>query len=214
MDKWFYRMPTLGPITGHFAEWYNLSGKPPYQHRGVDGGLLGEQLFACAYGPVVSHTNYGAYGNSVCIKLESNPPLYALLGHMRDKPLVSIGDYVEPETQIGIVGATGEVTGPHWHWQVNINSQFSTNIADSIDPLTLLYSEEELDRLALAEMRIDAFGGILNQLTRLTCANGVVIPSGQTVFDILKLEADTRGMNQGQYLDDLNAALIKHINEQ
>jgi murein DD-endopeptidase MepM/ murein hydrolase activator NlpD len=41
------------------------------------------------------------------------------------------GDTVEPDTVVGLVGATGRVTGPHLHWGVKLQGA-------NVDPLTLV----------------------------------------------------------------------------
>lgn len=42
--------------------------------------------------------------------------------HMRDPSPLSVGDSVNRNTIIGIMGATGNVTGPHLHYEIMINS--------------------------------------------------------------------------------------------
>jgi murein DD-endopeptidase MepM/ murein hydrolase activator NlpD len=48
---------------------------------------------------------------------------------------VAPGDTVAAGEQIGLVGATGRVTGPHLHWVVRYG-------AISVDPLSLLMIAE------------------------------------------------------------------------
>jgi murein DD-endopeptidase MepM/ murein hydrolase activator NlpD len=50
--------------------------------------------------------------------------------HM-SKPEVSVGDTVQRGQEIGLVGATGRVTGPHLHWSARYG-------ALSVDPGDLL----------------------------------------------------------------------------
>jgi murein DD-endopeptidase MepM/ murein hydrolase activator NlpD len=52
--------------------------------------------------------------------------------HM-SKPLVAAGDTVERGQKIGLVGATGRVTGPHLHW----SARFGALTFDPADLLTL-----------------------------------------------------------------------------
>ena len=41
------------------------------------------------------------------------------------------GDIATPDTIVGLVGATGRVTGPHLHWSVRLNGA-------RVDPLSLI----------------------------------------------------------------------------
>jgi murein DD-endopeptidase MepM/ murein hydrolase activator NlpD len=49
------------------------------------------------------------------------------LSELRVKP----GDTVRPTTIVGLVGATGRVTGPHLHWSIRLNGA-------RVDPLSLV----------------------------------------------------------------------------
>ncbi len=45
-------------------------------------------------------------------------PDYHRLGHMKDAPLVKIGDWVERGRLIGYVGTSGASSGPHCHYDI------------------------------------------------------------------------------------------------
>jgi murein DD-endopeptidase MepM/ murein hydrolase activator NlpD len=50
---------------------------------------------------------------------------------------VSEGDTVEAGTPIGLVGATGRVTGPHLHWVARYGNT-------SVDPRSLIAASREV----------------------------------------------------------------------
>lgn len=83
-------------------------------HRGVDlSGRTGDPVYAVARGIVVESkmTEYG--GNKVAIRHADRSISYYL--HL-NKRMVNVGQSVLAHQQIGTVGATGRVTGPHLHF--------------------------------------------------------------------------------------------------
>ncbi len=83
------------------------------------GAPTGTSIFAAADGTVIVAKNNGGwnggYGNYVVIQHPNGTQ--SLYAHM-SKVLVSAGDNVAQGGTIGKVGATGEATGPHLHFEV------------------------------------------------------------------------------------------------
>jgi len=75
-------------------------------------------IYAPAAGTVVFTGPLTALGNATYI--DHGLGIFTGYGHQAEI-LVNIGDHVEPGQQIGIIGATGRVTGPHLHWEIWAN---------------------------------------------------------------------------------------------
>ncbi|MEI5519429.1 M23 family metallopeptidase [Streptomyces brasiliscabiei] len=104
-------------------------------HTGVDFvAPTGTTLKAVGAGTVVSAGWGGAYGNQVVVKLADG--YYAQYAHLSSIS-VSAGQSVSGGQQIGLSGATGNVTGPHLHFEIRT----SPNYGSDIDPLAYLRSK-------------------------------------------------------------------------
>ena len=88
-------------------------------HRGMDiPAPAGTPIFAAADG-VVNTNNHWSYGISV--KLSHGNGVATIYGHMSQRA-VNNGDYVTKGQLIGYVGSTGNSTGNHLHFEVNVNN--------------------------------------------------------------------------------------------
>jgi murein DD-endopeptidase MepM/ murein hydrolase activator NlpD len=103
-------------------------------HTGVDFLVgSGTPVHSVAAGTVVSAGADGAYGNDVIIRHADGK--YTLYGHLTE-PLVSAGQTVTEGQEIGISGATGNVTGPHLHFEVRTTPDYGSDI----DPVAYMAS--------------------------------------------------------------------------
>ncbi|MFJ4620947.1 peptidoglycan DD-metalloendopeptidase family protein [Streptomyces sp. NPDC088812] len=115
---------------------YRMSGSmwSSGYHTGVDFVVsTGTSLKAVGAGTVVSAGWGGAYGNQVVIKLADG--YYAQYAHLSSLS-VSAGQTVSAGQQIGLSGATGNVTGPHLHFEIRT----TPNYGSDIDPVAYLRS--------------------------------------------------------------------------
>ncbi|MDX3585847.1 LysM peptidoglycan-binding domain-containing M23 family metallopeptidase [Streptomyces europaeiscabiei] len=104
-------------------------------HTGVDFvAPTGTTLKSVGAGTVVSAGWGGAYGNQVVIKLADG--YYAQYAHLSSIS-VSAGQSVSGGQQIGLSGATGNVTGPHLHFEIRTTPNYGADI----DPLAYLRSK-------------------------------------------------------------------------
>ncbi|MEU1709311.1 peptidoglycan DD-metalloendopeptidase family protein [Streptomyces sp. NPDC005706] len=128
-----YNLPVAAPTVGtayHVAGSMWSSG----YHTGVDFVVpTGTSLKAVGAGTVVSAGWGGAYGNQVVIKL--NDGYYAQYAHLSQLS-VSAGQTVTPGQQVGLSGATGNVTGPHLHFEIRT----TPNYGSDVDPVAYLRS--------------------------------------------------------------------------
>jgi murein DD-endopeptidase MepM/ murein hydrolase activator NlpD len=107
-----------------------FNGEPRSQHGGADfGSPEGTPIKAPNAGRVVLASSRYFSGNTVV--LDHGLGLFSLFAHL-SATSVKIGDMVKTGEEIGKVGATGRVTGPHLHWSVRVNDA-------RVDPLSLLF---------------------------------------------------------------------------
>lgn len=90
-------------------------------HTGVDFRVgTGTPIRAAQTGRVVETTSSGPYGNSIVI--DHGNGIRTRYAH-QSKLLVGKGDVVQAGERIGLSGATGNVTGPHLHFEVLKNGK-------------------------------------------------------------------------------------------
>ncbi|MFI9154970.1 peptidoglycan DD-metalloendopeptidase family protein [Streptomyces sp. NPDC053367] len=103
-------------------------------HTGADFVVpTGTSLKAVGAGTVVSAGWGGAYGNQVVIKLSDG--YYAQYAHLSSLS-VSAGQTVTAGQQVGLSGATGNVTGPHLHFEIRTTPDYGSDV----DPIAYLRS--------------------------------------------------------------------------
>ncbi|MDX1562975.1 MAG: peptidoglycan DD-metalloendopeptidase family protein, partial [Gammaproteobacteria bacterium] len=89
-------------------------------HRGVDyGAPTGTPVIAAGDGTVESRGVNGGYGNAVVLRHGGN--ITTLYAHLSRFGNYGVGARVRQGDVIGYVGATGQATGPHLHYEYRIN---------------------------------------------------------------------------------------------
>ncbi|MFE4053484.1 peptidoglycan DD-metalloendopeptidase family protein [Streptomyces sp. YIM B13518] len=125
------------PGAGGLGTAYKVAGSmwSSGYHTGVDFSVpTGTSLKAVGAGTVVSAGWGGAYGNQVVLKLEDG--YYAQYAHLSSLS-VSAGQTVTAGQQVGLSGATGNVTGPHLHFEIRT----TPNYGSDVDPVSYLRSK-------------------------------------------------------------------------
>jgi murein DD-endopeptidase MepM/ murein hydrolase activator NlpD len=121
--------PVPGVAGSNFGTRSIFNGEERAPHAGVDfRGAVGTPVAAPAGGRVVLAEDLFFTGQTVVI--DHGLGLYSLLAHL-SRIDVMPGDAVSRGQRIGLLGATGRVTGPHLHWTVRLGEA-------RVDPLRLL----------------------------------------------------------------------------
>ena len=109
--------PARGRISGVYGSQRVLNGKPRRPHLGIDvAGPTGTPVVAPVDGKVsLARPEMFFTGNTVM--LDHGQGVSSVYAHL-SKLLVKEGQMVRRGTRIGLIGATGRVTGPHLHWGV------------------------------------------------------------------------------------------------
>jgi murein DD-endopeptidase MepM/ murein hydrolase activator NlpD len=98
-------------------------------HYGVDlQAGRGDPVYSAADGIVAAVGHAGAYGNS--IRVDHGQGLSSFYAHL-DRVLTTSGAAVQRGQVIGLVGSTGNATGPHLHFELRWGDRW-------IDPLAVL----------------------------------------------------------------------------
>jgi murein DD-endopeptidase MepM/ murein hydrolase activator NlpD len=118
--KWqgTFLLPVDGQPTSSFGTRSFFNGQPRSPHTGVDfPSPQGTAIRAANHGIVVLAAPLYFTGNTLII--DYGDGLYSMYAHLSEFRARE-GDVVTPEMVVGLVGATGRVTGPHLHWGVRL----------------------------------------------------------------------------------------------
>ncbi|BFV59305.1 M23 family metallopeptidase [Kitasatospora sp. CMC57] len=124
----------VAPVSGGTSTPYGAAGSnwSSGHHTGVDfRASTGTSVKAITAGTVVSAGNGGAYGNEVIVKHADGK--YSEYAHLSSIS-VRVGQSVSAGQQLGLSGATGNVTGPHLHFEVRTGPNYGSDI----DPVAYL----------------------------------------------------------------------------
>ena len=130
--------PAIAPANGHLSSLFSNSRLHPVlrisrPHKGIDiSARVGEPILAPARGRVRFAGNKGnGYGNMV--EIDHGYGYVTRYAHA-SRLLVRSGQTVDRGDLIARVGATGLVSGPHLHYEVEVNGR-------QVDPLNFIIAD-------------------------------------------------------------------------
>jgi murein DD-endopeptidase MepM/ murein hydrolase activator NlpD len=130
--------PSISPSSGYLSSVFSRNRRHPVlrisrPHQGIDiAAPVGDPILAPANGRVTyAGTKSGGYG--LTVELTHGYGYVTRFAHA-SRVLVRVGQTVERGQAIAEVGATGLVTGPHLHYEVELNGV-------AVDPLNFIITD-------------------------------------------------------------------------
>ncbi len=130
--------PSISPSSGHLSSLFSTNRRHPVlritrPHNGIDiAAPVGEPILAPAKGRVIfSGNRTGGYG--LTVEIDHGYGYVTRFAHA-SRLLVRNGETVERGQVIAEVGATGLVSGPHLHYEVEVNGR-------AVDPLNFIIAD-------------------------------------------------------------------------
>ena len=129
-DRLIAALPSINPVGGSIVDGFGYRLRPwPEFHKGVDlAADYGTPVRAAAAGTVVSADWDGGFG--IKVDIDHGNGYHTWYAHLSRVGVVP-GEHVVKGQTIALVGATGEATGPHLHYQV-------MRLGTAIDPVPFL----------------------------------------------------------------------------
>jgi len=132
LKRW-WTCPFTRPVPGASGSVFGLrrffNNEPRSPHNGVDfSSGAGEPIVAVTAGTVILAPEHFYSGNAVY--LDHGQGVISMYFHLSETHM-RVGQSVKAGEIVGLVGATGRVTGPHLHFGLRVAGQ-------AVDPLPLM----------------------------------------------------------------------------
>ncbi len=121
----------IWPSTEHYLSGYDYT--PETNHFGIDiAGRLGNPIYAADSG-VVTYAGWNDYGYGEMIVIDHGSGWQTLYAHL-SQVNVTCGQEVYQGDTIGLMGSTGQSTGPHLHFEMRNDDYGRVNPWDFLIP--------------------------------------------------------------------------------
>jgi murein DD-endopeptidase MepM/ murein hydrolase activator NlpD len=171
------------------------------RHRGVDlAAAKGTKVVSPWHGKVLGTSWGSAYGTQVIIAFDKlpngSPGYWGVLAHLSSKK-VKAGDRVTAGQEIGKSGATGNVTGPHLHFEIQTAANWRPPSAGNVtrDPqpwldakTTISAGDVYLSKLLHNQHDSDSVSRLQTVLNGIKLTGGMNLPITGGYFDQTKAE--------------------------
>ena len=123
-----FEVPIPDAVGSNFGHRRIFNDQPRNPHSGADiSAMAGTPIRSSNRGMVVETGDYFFNGNTVIV--DHGVGIYSVYLHL-SRIDVEPGQFVEKGDVLGLVGATGRVTGPHLHWGFRVQNA-------RVDPFSL-----------------------------------------------------------------------------
>lgn len=127
------------PASGRFTSGYGSRVHPIYGsekvHYGIDlANSVGTPIASAADGVVSYASPLSTYGNVIMVTHSIDGQIFTSLYAHLSSINVSVGQVVSKGQHIGAMGATGNVTGPHLHFEIHLG-YWEGMSKNSVNPL-------------------------------------------------------------------------------